>query len=606
MNFLVKAVQRIRVSLVTKLAVSFFLIILISVFSPALLSYFNLASTNHEIQQTLTANEDLRAAENADSFAATFYDSIGDIIKYGQETINFSNNPTSEVYKQAFNGYTFGENNAVQSFKMMVTNAPQMLPSLGLNSFGQEWPDVIQNLDKVINNASTGDPKAVSDAANTWKTYQPSLQNLQDYGKKFEQYTEVNVAKARSNLTNIYARIQTDNNSQQIILIIFSLVLLALAGLLGYVITRSITKPLGSLVRRLEGLAEGDLTARLYLPNQDEFGRVAATFNSSVEKLSRLIQRIQEEADNIGRASSQINRASLGQADSFATQTRTVNDLMEKVESLAAVARDINSSSDEVSGEAQESTDNARSGQEAVRQTVLGILEIRATVDEITKRILDLNEKTQAAGKLVSLIESIAEETHLLALNAAIESAGAGEEGSRFGVVASRVRQLANRTREAVKNTQQILHEIQLAAGSSVMATEQGIKRTAEGVEYAHHSGEANEIILQSVNRTAYLAQSISDSTSIQLQATEDLVVMMRGMTEAISENAFGAQQTTVSAAQLDEVVEQLLQAAREFRLHNDNQQYTKHEKRSRVAVPVETGAFPREATRPLLKSGNL
>lgn len=605
MNYLVRLVQRIKVSLVVKLAVSFFLIISISVVSPALLSYLNLLNTNNEIKQTITANEAVRVAENADNFAVTFSDSIADIIKYGQETINFSNDPNSEVYKQAFNGYTFGENNAVQSFKMLVSNAPGMLHALNLDSLGEDWPSVVKNLNQVINNASSGDPKAVADAANTWKSYQSSLVQLQGYGAKFKQYTANYVNNAHANLNDIYARIQSNNDGQRIISLILSAVLFVIAGLLGYVITRSITKPLGSLVRRLEGLAEGDLTARLYLPNQDEFGRVAATFNSSVEKLNRLVQRIQQEADNIGRASSQINRASLEQAGSFAEQTRTVNDLLEKVESLAAVARDINSSSDEVSGEAQEATSNARSGQDAVSQSVIGILEIRATVDEITKRILDLNEKTQAAGKLVSLIESIAEETHLLALNAAIESAGAGEEGSRFGVVASRVRQLANRTREAVKNTQQILHEIQLAAGSSVMATEQGIKRTAEGVEFAHHSGEANEIILQSVNRTAYLAESISDSTRVQLQATEDLVVMMRGMTEAISENAFGAQQTTVSAAQLDEVVEQLMLAAREFRLHSDTS-YNKHEKRSKVAVPVESGTFPVETKRPLLKSSNL
>jgi methyl-accepting chemotaxis protein len=246
---------------------------------------------------------------------------------------------------------------------------------------------------------------------------------------------------------------------------------------------------------------------------------------------------------------------------------------MQKVESLAGIAREIDSNSDAVAEEAQQATITAEFGQAAVNQSVTGMSEIQTTVNEIVKRILALNEKTQDAGKLVAVIESIAEETHLLALNAAIESAGAGEEGSRFGVVASRVRQLANRTRDAVRNTQVILHEIQLAAGTSVMATEQGFKRATEGMELADRSGAANETILQVVSRTADLAQSISSATTTQLQATENLVLTMHQLTETINENVFGAQQTTISAAQLDETVEQLLQAAHEFQLGTDQTQ---------------------------------
>lgn len=569
MNYLTTLIQRVGFNLGTKLAFSFSLIIIISIMIPALQNYSVLANVGTQLNQTREANERVRIAENANSAAIIFQEVISDSIKYGQSAINAAGNPSNlDLFKNEQAGYNFDLDTAASNFQALIQDTPTILTDLKLESLGNDFPNTISNLKNVVDNANSTDPTTVAQAKQQWQAYQVPLNTLVEYGGKFKDYTAAALVTANSNLNMIYQSVEATDAAQRNNLIIFSVILFMLAGFLGTLITSSITKPLGSLVRRLEGLAEGNLTERLYVANQDEFGRVAATFNSSVEKLNRLVSRLQFEADNIGRASSQINKASQEQAHSFAEQTSTVNELMQQIESLAEIARNIDSSSAEVATEAQQATHSAEYGQEAVNQGAVGMAEIQATVNEITRRILALNEKTQDAGKLVAFIESIAEETHLLALNAAIESAGAGEEGSRFSVVANRVRQLASRTREAVKNTQIILREIQLAAGSSVMATEQGLKRAAEGVELTHRSGEANETILQGVSRTAELSKSISNATTVQLGAAEGLVVKMRRMTETISENAFGAQQTTISAAQLDEIVEQLLLAAREFQVH--------------------------------------
>jgi len=82
--------------------------------------------------------------------------------------------------------------------------------------------------------------------------------------------------------------------------------------------------------------------------------------------------------------------------------------------------------------------------------------EIHLKVNETSKKILSLGEKSQSIGNITKLIDDIAEQTNLLALNAAIEAARAGEVGRGFAVVAQEVRKLANvplnRRRKSVRS----------------------------------------------------------------------------------------------------------------------------------------------------------
>src|SRR5579859_3789957 len=377
--------------------------------------------------------------------------------------------------------------------------------------------------------------------------------------------------------------------------------LIGLAGLLIGIVLMTIV--VRGTVQRITGisgdiqrLAEGDLTppARLgrgvvasgALP--DELAGLERAYLKTIERLRTPLHRIQADAARISASSSEISNAATYQAVGSNEQATAITQVTVTVEELNQTAVQIADAAASVAAAAEQALVSASRGQEAVRDSIIGMAMIRSRVNDITSRILALSAQSQRISEIIDVIDEMAARTHILALNAAVESASAGgEAGERFGVVASEVKKLAQRSAGATREVRTVIAQVQAATNAAVMATEDGLKETEKGVQLAHQSGDANEDIIQMVERTAQLANAISLATQQQRTASEQVVATMREVAQVTRQAASSSTQASRAANELSDIAQELRTVSESFHTGGDAE-----------VPPPDSGATPRQTTR--------
>ncbi|MEG1686659.1 MAG: HAMP domain-containing protein [Angelakisella sp.] len=83
------------------------------------------------------------------------------------------------------------------------------------------------------------------------------------------------------------------------ILLIMALTSLAFFAVISLLVTKRITQPLQTIVTSMHGIEEGNFDQRVLLPQEDEFGYLAAQFNVMCEKIKDLFQKDREKQESL-------------------------------------------------------------------------------------------------------------------------------------------------------------------------------------------------------------------------------------------------------------------------------------------------------------------
>ncbi|AFY83590.1 methyl-accepting chemotaxis protein [Oscillatoria acuminata] len=320
------------------------------------------------------------------------------------------------------------------------------------------------------------------------------------------------------------------------------------------------------LLDDVEGAARGDLTVQAEV-TADVLGAVADSFNLTIQNLREIVLQVKLAARQVTKGATDsesfarsLSSDALRQAEELAATLNSVQVMTDLIQRVADNARE----AEEV---AKSASATAKKGGEAVEQTVAGILEVRETVAETTRKVKRLAESTQEISKIVALIATIAGRTNLLALNASIEAARAGEAGRGFAIVADEVRQLADRSAKALKEIEQIVMQIQSETGGVMVAMEEGTQQVIEGTKRAEQAKRALENIIQVTNRIDVLVRSITADTVEQSQTSRSVAQVMQAVELTAQETSQEAQRVSGSLQNLVGVARDLLTSVERFRV---------------------------------------
>jgi len=298
-----------------------------------------------------------------------------------------------------------------------------------------------------------------------------------------------------------------------------------LAGLLSFVLTRSIVRPLAEAVQVTDQITNGDLTANIAVRGKDETGQMMTGMREMIHRLSGVISEVRGAASSLSSASTQVAAASQGLSQGTSTQAASVEETTASLEQLNVTISQNAENSRQMEQMALKGARDAEESGRAVKETV---------------------EAMNAIAERISIVEEIAYQTNLLALNAAVEAARAGEHGRGFSVVATEVRKLAERSQKSAK-------EIGALATSSVRVAER--------------SGQLLTELVPAIRRTAELVQQVTSVSKEQAIGVSQMNRAMVQVDQVTQRNASAAEELSSTAEEMATQAESLLQMMTFFRL---------------------------------------
>lgn len=318
-----------------------------------------------------------------------------------------------------------------------------------------------------------------------------------------------------------------------------ALVALVVAAVLGWHITRDVTRGIDEAVRAARRMAGHDLSQVLHVTRQDEIGVLMGALEDMRLRLNVLASGVTEATQSIRVASAEISQGSLDLSSRTEIAAATLQRVTSTVHTLFDSVQHTSSSAEEANALAASADRVANQGEQIVSEAVMSM----AAVDDASRRIADI----------IALIDGIAFQTNILALNAAVEAARAGEHGRGFTVVAEEVRALAQRSANAAREVKGLI--------------ENSLEKVANGSQQINRAGDTTQEIRAAVERVVRIMMSILQKAAEQLGDIGDTRQAVVELESVAQHNASMAEQTAAAARSLNDQATRLSELVVRFKL---------------------------------------
>jgi methyl-accepting chemotaxis protein len=303
------------------------------------------------------------------------------------------------------------------------------------------------------------------------------------------------------------------------------------------------------------GIAEstGNLVA-----SAEESSSATLELGATIEEIATQMEKLFSTVDEVSSSINEMSVASQEVAENVGILSSSTEVTVSSMLEMDASIKEIEENAAQTGALASEAAEDAQHGMQTVDETIRGIESIRQTVDRASEAIMDLGDQSSAIGKILTVIDEVADQTSLLALNAAIIAAQAGEHGKGFAVVADEIRELAERTAVSTREISAIITNLQDGTQEAVVAMKAGSEQVYEEVKRSKDSGVALEKIRNSTLKAKDQVNGIVRATEEQARGSRQVTDSMNQVAAMLQQIASAINQQTSGARQLAEGAESM------------------------------------------------
>ncbi|GHW21447.1 TPA: methyl-accepting chemotaxis protein [Vibrio cholerae] len=390
-------------------------------------------------------------------------------------------------------------------------------------SAGEEWKNA--SYEEVFSQLNSQHEQAMMAVIESYRNYRQIYQEytvtslaLLDFVAELEELAD---SKVEQQAVLILDEQAWAISSFKVLIIIALLVLL----LLGWILVNQILSPIQRLQERVTDISEGngDLTLRVNITTQDEFGELGKSFDKFIDKIQNLIADITQSINLAKTAAVDLSATFKVTTEAVNKQTFEVNTISHATTEMTAISSQVTIGAREISQSVLNIDKNAQSTLSNVRQAAQSVNELVAEVTQGTETINSLKNHVTSIEPVLADINGIAEQTNLLALNAAIEAARAGEQGRGFAVVADEVRSLATRTQGSTNTIQQSITQLRSSADESVRVINNSMLKGTQTTEITSQAEESLHQVAVEISRLTQMNQQTSDAITHQEQSVTSI-----------------------------------------------------------------------------------
>lgn len=352
------------------------------------------------------------------------------------------------------------------------------------------------------------------------------------------------------------------------------------SGILAYIASGVITKPLHRLEQAAIKAASGRINEDVPLSkSDDEIRSLGLAFNEMLRSLRTIVQNIEENFSRTNEKVVEITNASLVASERSKDIAHTIeeiskgaNDSAVSMQTAAESVDDVLRIADQVQQKANQSEQLAKEmvttlhkSREVIGSLVGGIEQLARDNQTSLVAVQRLEQHAKEVENIISLVGDIAGQTNLLALNASIEAARAGEHGKGFAVVAEEVRKLADESAKAVQGISELIQNIQKEVAHVVAQIHEQVKAANEEAAKGADTNNAIAEMTQSIHEVVRSVHEIAELAKEQMNHIEKAAIQSQEVAAIAEETSAGAMEVTAATQEQTSVIQHVNELAGEL-----------------------------------------